>query len=94
MKGIKMINAKITTARRTPNRKITRFTKIITSLIIVPFLIAALAGVGMGIAKAIEGPATGVSQVSTFNDGFATSKQDDCAQGSSYACEWLKENSK
>jgi hypothetical protein len=88
-----MINAKITTARRTPNRKVTRFTKIITSLIIAPFLIAALAGVGMGIAKAINPPAT-VSQVSNFNDGFATSKQDDCKQGSSYACEWLKENSR
>jgi hypothetical protein len=27
--------------------------------------------------------------VATFNDGFATSKQDDCQQGSAYACAWL-----
>lgn len=29
------------------------------------------------------------SAVSTYNDGFSTSKQDDCDQGSTYACEWL-----
>jgi hypothetical protein len=81
----------ITTARRTSNRKVTRFTKVITLLIISPFLIAALAGVALGVAHAINPPAT-VSQVSNFNDGFATSKQDDCEQGSAYACQWLKEN--
>lgn len=28
--------------------------------------------------------------VSDFNDGFATSKQDDCQQGAKVACDWLK----
>jgi hypothetical protein len=27
--------------------------------------------------------------VTDYNDGFATSKQDDCRQGSQYACQWL-----
>lgn len=27
--------------------------------------------------------------VATFNDGFATSKQDDCEQGFAPACAWL-----
>jgi hypothetical protein len=86
-----MTTHNITTATRTPNRKITRFTKVVTALIISPFLIAALAGVAIGVAHSINPPAT-VSQVSNFNDGFATSKQDDCEQGSAYACEWLNAN--
>jgi hypothetical protein len=28
--------------------------------------------------------------VSKFNDGFATSKQDDCEQGFQPACDWLE----
>ena len=28
--------------------------------------------------------------VQSFNDGFATSKQDDCQQGFEKACDWLK----
>lgn len=28
--------------------------------------------------------------VSNYNDGFATSKQDDCEQGFAAACAWLK----
>ncbi|MFF1450200.1 hypothetical protein ACFVYF_18975 [Streptomyces sp. NPDC058274] len=32
------------------------------------------------------------SVVSDFNDGFATSKQDDCQQGFKPACKWLSEN--
>jgi len=30
--------------------------------------------------------------VSSFNDGFVTSKQDDCQQGDAKACEWVKTN--
>lgn len=30
------------------------------------------------------------NSVDTWNDGFATSKQDDCQQGFQLACEWLK----
>lgn len=32
------------------------------------------------------------SDVSSFNDGWATSKQDDCEQGFQQACAWLREN--
>lgn len=37
-------------------------------------------------------PASDSVTVSSFNDGFATSKQDDCSQGFTAACEWLKQN--
>lgn len=37
-------------------------------------------------------PAASTSTVSTFNDGFSTSKQDDCQQGFATACAWLKSN--
>jgi hypothetical protein len=30
--------------------------------------------------------------VSSFNEGFADSKRDDCTQGFTPACEWLTEN--
>ena len=30
------------------------------------------------------------SQVSNFNDGFSTAKQDDCQQGDTKACTWLQ----
>lgn len=30
------------------------------------------------------------SQVTNFNDGFSTAKQDDCQQGDTNACTWLK----
>ena len=30
--------------------------------------------------------------VDPFNDGFATSKQDDCQQGFKPACDWLAHN--
>lgn len=32
------------------------------------------------------------ANVSSFNDGFSTSKQDDCEQGFIPACDWLKSN--
>jgi hypothetical protein len=34
--------------------------------------------------------ADGDATVADFNDGFATSKQDDCQQGDAKACAWLK----
>lgn len=40
-------------------------------------------GFDASVCKGIQG------QVSGFNDGFATSKQDDCSQGDDKACEWL-----
>lgn len=33
---------------------------------------------------------TGSSQVTNFNDGFSTAKQDDCQQGDQAACQWLQ----
>lgn len=30
------------------------------------------------------------TQVADFNDGFSTAKQDDCQQGDTNACTWLK----
>lgn len=33
---------------------------------------------------------TDASTVAAFNDGFGTSKQDDCDQGFAKACDWLK----
>src|ERR1700744_1032380 len=96
-KGNIMTTENITPANitiRTPRtHKITRFTKIITSLIIAPFVISALVGVGIGVAHAINPPKASTT-VSDFNDGFATSKQDDCQRGSAYACQWLKGNTK
>jgi hypothetical protein len=35
---------------------------------------------------------TASSTVSTFNDGYATAKQDDCRQGDQSACAWLRTN--
>lgn len=40
-------------------------------------------GFDPSVCKGISG------QVSNYNDGFATSKQDDCAQGDQNACRWL-----
>jgi hypothetical protein len=82
----------ITTSTRTPNRRVTRFTKVIILLILSPFLIAAFVGAGIGVARAIHGSQGSSTTVSDFNDGFATSKQDDCQQGYQPACEWLKHN--
>ncbi|ATI18782.1 hypothetical protein SEA_DAUDAU_81 [Streptomyces phage Daudau] len=33
-----------------------------------------------------------VDKVATFNDGWSDSKQDDCDNGSLYACNWLEAN--
>lgn len=89
-----MTTYNITTAPRRPNRRVTRFTKIIVSLILAPFIISALVGVTLGIAKAINPPAKPIvnttDQVTSFNDGFADSKRDDCQQGFKAACDWLQ----
>ena len=114
----------ITTAPRKPNRRVTRFTKVVTMLILAPFLIAGMAGAGIGITHALQAPrmplhgpqgasqdclalatadgfapevCEGITlkesvQVADYNDGFGTSKQDDCQQGFAPACQWLKTN--
>jgi hypothetical protein len=43
-------------------------------------------GLGFGLAASPQAPA---SSVSTFNDGFADSKQDDCERGFEDACTWV-----
>jgi uncharacterized membrane protein len=53
---------------------------------------AALAVVALvGCANHTSEPVR-ASVVSTYNDGFATSKQDDCDQGFKPACAWLAHN--
>lgn len=85
--------ANITTAARTPNRRVTRFTKVIVGIILAPFLAAMIAGTTIGIIHAIEGDAKPqvTDQVTSFNDGFADSKKDDCDQGFKAACAWLQQ---
>lgn len=53
--------------------------------VIVSVLLASVALVGCAHKSA---PTHTQSNVSSFNDGFADSKQDDCAQGFVPACEW------
>jgi len=38
----------------------------------------------------VDCPSKPSDQASSFNDGFATSKQDDCAQGDQTACQWVR----
>lgn len=73
-------------------RRMPKAWKVITcafaAVILIPLFIAIVIGTVEGIAGSTSTP---VSTVSTFNDGFATSKQDDCAQGFAPACTWLKD---
>lgn len=57
------------------------------AVVILLIAVAALAGV---LLTGHNAPAAGTSTVSTFNDGFATGKQDDCQQGFAPACTWLR----
>ncbi|MFF3416787.1 hypothetical protein ACFYW9_19120 [Streptomyces sp. NPDC002698] len=56
-------------------------------------LVAAVVTVAalMGAASFTPEPAH-APPVSSFNDGFADSKQDDCDQGFQPACDWLANN--
>lgn len=63
-------------------------TKIVLAIVGGLFAIPVILGFVIGTVHAINPPAN--SQVSDYNDGFATSKQDDCQQGFQPACEWLK----
>ncbi|WP_199923337.1 hypothetical protein [Streptomyces sp. NRRL F-5123] len=56
--------------------------------LLVGFLLGG--GVVFGTIHPEVRPGKSADAVSTYNDGFATSKQDDCDQGSAYACSWLK----
>ena len=55
---------------------------------------AAIVLIGLGYAggsTASPRPAKGeVSQVTAYNDGFSDAKADDCTQGFTAACDWLK----
>lgn len=55
--------------------------------------VGALAGLTLGCALTwglTASPQTPESdQVAVFNDGWADSKQDDCNEGSDYACAWI-----
>ena len=83
-----MIYANITTAKAPRRRLLTRPVKILIGVLLAPFISAMLVGTVLGIDHAMHPTST----VSDFNDGFATSKQDDCQQGFQPACEWLKNN--
>jgi uncharacterized membrane protein len=60
---------------------------------------AFIAGAAAAVALFLAGHATAASadtapktdHVSTWNDGFADSKQDDCDMGFAPACSWLAE---
>ncbi len=79
-------------------RRLPKVWKIILNgfaiIILTPLAIAIVIGSVKGIAgSASSAPqATHSTDTATFNDGFATSKQDDCAQGFAPACTWLKTN--
>jgi hypothetical protein len=55
-------------------------------------LVALVAGLALGGALTYgltPSPQAPASSVSTFNDGFADSKQDDCERGFEDACTWV-----
>lgn len=62
----------------------------VAAIIISIFALGALAGVLATNHHAA--PAASTTSVSSFNDGWATSKQDDCQQGFTAACTWLHSN--
>lgn len=61
---------------------------LICILCAIPLALFASAAI-IGLVKAANAPHTAPS-VTSFNDGFADSKQDDCEQGFAPACEWLR----
>lgn len=72
----------------------TKTIKLYRAAVIILLTIIAALGTVTGILLAHhDTPAANSStSVSSFNDGWTTSKQDDCQQGSAYACAWLKSN--
>jgi hypothetical protein len=58
------------------------------AVIVLLITVAALTGVLVAQLHA----QTSASGVSSFNDGFADSKADDCQQGFAPACSWLDTN--
>ena len=61
------------------------------AVVILLIAVATLTGI-LVTRHSAPAPASSTSTVSTYNDGFATSKQDDCQQGFQSACAWLKSN--
>lgn len=59
---------------------------------VVILLIAVVALTVALMTRHTAPAAASTTTVSNYNDGFATSKQDDCEQGFAAACAWLKSN--
>lgn len=53
-------------------------------------VVAVMCGTIIGVAAMSPEKEPVPVTVSSFNDGFRTSKQDDCQQGFQAACEWLQ----
>lgn len=77
-------------------RRLRRTILLIIGALITPFLAAALIGISIGADRVISGGTTAHpnSTVRDYNDGFIDSKKDDCAQGSQFACDWLKKGNR
>lgn len=74
-------------------RRFRRTLLLIVGAMILPFVLAAITGIAIGADRIITGDNArnaDNSQVRNYNDGFIDSKKDDCAQGSQFACNWLK----
>lgn len=70
---------------------LTAVKRITTTLtILVTFGLGVL--VGIVIAEHHDAVTANSTTVSSYDDGYATSKHDDCQQGSAYACQWLRGN--
>lgn len=69
-------------------------TKIVLAIVGGLFAIPVILGFVIGTVHAINPPAKPIvnttDQVTSFNDGFADSKRDDCQQGFKAACDWLQ----
>ncbi|MEU6765935.1 hypothetical protein ABZ916_25895 [Streptomyces sp. NPDC046853] len=57
---------------------------------LIALAVGSVALVGCASQQTPEAPLT--THVTSFNEGFADSKQDDCDQGFKPACNWLAAN--
>lgn len=78
-------------------RRTRRIILLIIGALIMPFLIAAMIGITLGAERVMAGDNARTADSHTvrdYNDGFIDSKKDDCAQGSQFACNWLKKGNR
>lgn len=62
-------------------------------IFMLSLMMTIAAGVGFAQAMGNHQGSGQTTTVSDYNDGFATSKQDDCEQHFAPACEWLNSQS-